>query len=76
MSNLTTGQFRVRTKFNPSATNDVDIIKQKTAELIDLCDKLKHKDGRLAATAMTKYEEAAMWAVKLCTAEGEWATQN
>ena len=68
MSDLTEGQFRVRTKFNPDATTDVDIIKQKTAELIDLCHKIKAKDGRLAALAMTAYEEAAMWAVKLATA--------
>jgi hypothetical protein len=65
---LSVGEFRVRTKFNPSADGTVDQIKQKTAELIDLCETLKPKDGRLAAMAQTAYEEAAMWAVKAATA--------
>jgi len=65
---LSVGEFRVRTKFNPSADGVVDQIKQKSAELIDLCEKLKPKDGRLAAMAQTAYEEAAMWAVKAATA--------
>jgi len=46
----------------------VDVIKQRTAELINLCDHLKHKDARLVALAQTAYEEAAMWAVKAATA--------
>lgn len=65
---MTIGEDRVRTKFNPSADDDVNQIKQKTAELIDLCESLKAKDGRLAALAQTAYEEAAMWAVKCATA--------
>lgn len=64
----TLGEQRVRTTFNPSAQSDVDVIKQKTAELIDLCEGLKAKDGRLAALAQTAFEEAAMWAVKAATA--------
>ena len=64
----TVGEQRVRTTFNPSASSDVEIIKNKTAELIDLCDALKSKDGRLASLAQTSYEEAAMWAVKAATA--------
>ena len=65
---LSVGEFRVRTKFNPSADGVVDQIKQKSAELIDLCESLKPKDGRLASLAQTSYEEAAMWAVKAATA--------
>jgi hypothetical protein len=65
---MSIGEDRVRTKFNPSADSVVDQIKQKTAELIDLCEGLKPKDIRLAATAQTAYEEAAMWAVKAATA--------
>lgn len=61
------GEQRVRTSFNPSSSDTVDQIKNYTAELINLCDKLKEKDGRLASLAMTTYEEAAMWAVKLAT---------
>jgi len=65
---MSVGEDRVRTKFNPSADSIVDQIKQKSAELIDLCEQLKAKDGRLAALAQTSYEEAAMWAVKAATA--------
>jgi hypothetical protein len=64
----TIGEQRVRTDFNPSADSIVDQIKQKTAELINMCEDLKSKDPRLAATAQTAYEEAAMWAVKSATA--------
>lgn len=64
----TVGEQRVRVKFNPSATEDVDVIKQKSAELIDLCEGFKAKDPRLASLAQTAYEEAAMWAVKAATA--------
>lgn len=65
---LSIGELRVRTKFNPSADGTVDAIKQKSAELINLCEELKAKDGRLASLAQTSYEEAAMWAVKAATA--------
>lgn len=68
MQNQTIGEQRVRTQFNPSNDGIVDQIKQKTAELINLVETLKTKDGRLAATAQTAYEEAAMWAVKAATA--------
>jgi len=64
---LSVGERRVRTTFNPSAESSVDKIKQTTAQLINLCDEIKDKDIRLAALAMTAYEEAAMWAVKLAT---------
>lgn len=63
----TVGEQRVRTSFNPSQTDTVAQIKQKTAELIDLCEGLKAKDGRLASLAQTAYEEASMWAVKAAT---------
>lgn len=62
------GEIRVRTEFNPSNNGLVDQIKQKSAELINLCEQLKEKDGRLASLAQTGYEEAAMWAVKAATA--------
>ena len=67
MAEPTIGEQRVRTTFNPGANSDVDIIKNKYAELIDLCEKLKSKDPRLASLAQTAYEEAAMWAVKAAT---------
>jgi hypothetical protein len=67
------GEERVRTGFSPSSTNLVDQIKQKSAELINLCDEAGSKDlpgehARLWGLAMTRYEEAAMWAVKAATA--------
>lgn len=65
---LTLGENRVRTTFNPSQNDVVSQIKQKSAELINLCETLKEKDGRLASLAQTTYEEAAMWAVKAATA--------
>lgn len=64
----TVGEQRVRTTFNPTQDDTVSQIKQKSAELINLCEKLKSKDGRLASLAQTAYEEAAMWAVKAATA--------
>ena len=56
----TVGEQRVRSSFNPSASTDVDVIKNKSAELIDSCEKLKPKDPRLASLAQTAYGEAAM----------------
>lgn len=64
----TVGEQRVRTSFNVSGSDEVTRIKNATAELIDLCEGLKSKDGRLASLAQTTYEEAAMWAVKAATA--------
>jgi hypothetical protein len=69
---MSLGEDRVRTKFNPSADGLVDQIKQKSAELIDLChggaDKMNDPEqGRLWSLAMTHYEDAAMWAVKAAT---------
>ena len=68
MEIITTGEKRVRTTFNPSNDDTVSQIKQKTAELINLCETLKEKDARLASIAQTQYEDAAMWAVKAATA--------
>lgn len=64
----TLGELRVRTNFNPDANSDVDLIKQKSAELINLVEKLPTADRRLVSIAQTTYEEAAMWAVKAATA--------
>lgn len=66
---MSVGEDRVRVKFNPSADGVVDQLKQKSAELIDLCETLKPLDGRLASLAQTAYEEAAMWAVKAATTQ-------
>jgi hypothetical protein len=76
-ANVTLGEGRVRTKFNPSATSTVDQIKQKSAELIDLVEYLRQTEGgqsvtpgekaRLISLAETSFEEGAMWAVKAAT---------
>jgi hypothetical protein len=65
--NMSIGADRIRLSFNPGNNGDVKGIKTKTAEIIDLCETMKTRDPRLAALAMTAYEEAAMWAVKLAT---------
>ena len=64
---MSIGEDRVRVKFNPFADDVVSLIKQKSAELIDMCETLKAKDARLASLAQTHYEDAAMWAVKAAT---------
>lgn len=73
---MSLGEDRVRVSFNPSDSDFVDAIKRKTAELIDICEAMKVRDGRLAALAMTAYEEAAMWAVKCATAENVTTDSN
>ncbi len=68
----TIGEIRVRTEFNPSKDGLVDQIKQKSAELINLCESmLPYSDGhksRCILAAQESYEAAAMWAVKAATA--------
>jgi hypothetical protein len=69
---MSLGEDRVRVKFNPSDNSLVSQIKQKSAELIDLCEEHKERSGsgeaiRLWALAQTQYEDAAMWAVKAAT---------
>lgn len=63
----TIGEQRVRVSFNQSGDSVVDLIKKKSAELIDLCESLKSKDDRLSSLAQTHYEDACMWAVKAAT---------
>jgi len=68
----TLGQKRVRAAFNPSNDSIVDLIKEKAADLIDLCDShmagsTSGEERRLWALAMTHIEDAAMWAVKAAT---------
>lgn len=73
----TLGQKRVRTSFNPSADNKVDVIKQKHAELIDLVNEMEFPEGkdetekgefiRLKSLAMTEIQSAGHWAVMAAT---------
>ena len=75
MAEKTIGEKRVRTDFNVSGEDVVNIIKSSSANLINICEQLKG-DGsqvlsgekvRLISLAQTSYEEAAMWAVKAAT---------
>jgi hypothetical protein len=70
---MTMGEQRVRKNFNPGGNELVNEIKQRTAELIDLCAEHTDKGGspevqRLWSLAMTHFEDAAMWGVKAATA--------
>lgn len=68
---LSKGEKMVRTEFNPSQDSWVDQIKQKSAELINLCETIKEAghDPRLTSLAQTAFEEAAMWGVKAATSQ-------
>ena len=73
----TLGEKRIRTSFNVSGDNYIDLLKTKSAELIDLVNEAAGKKDwddatngefrRLKSLAQTAYEEAAMWAVKAAT---------
>lgn len=73
----TLGETRVRTEFNPSNQDYISLLKQKTAELIDLVDMAANNPEwedtklgewkRLKVLAMTEYENAVMWATKAAT---------
>jgi hypothetical protein len=70
----TLGQKRVKAEFNPAKSDLVSQIKDKSAELIDLVEKMRihevegayisSEKHRVISIAQTSYEEAAMWAVK------------
>ncbi|RUP39798.1 MAG: hypothetical protein EKK63_09150 [Acinetobacter sp.] len=64
----TIGEQRMRTDFNVSGSTLVDTIKQKTAELINLCEDLREKDDRCADYAAICFETAGMYLVKAATA--------
>lgn len=67
---MTKGEYRVGVTFNPGNNDRVSDIKNISAGLIDEVQDLVDlggEAGRCAAIAQTKYEEAAMWAVKAVT---------
>ena len=68
---MTLGQKRVKADFNPAKNDLVDQIKNKAAELIDLCESMRNlpltgtsEKQRLISLAQTEFENGAMWAVK------------
>lgn len=66
---LTLGEQTVRSQFNPSGVGNVNFFKENAAKCINVADTLRDLDPRLAAITITKFEEAAMFAVKLATTE-------
>lgn len=68
----TLGEKRVRTSFNPADDSVVQHIKERYAETINyINDNVTGTDAetlRLKELALTKAEEAAMFAVKAATA--------
>lgn len=74
MENQTLGQRRVMAKFNPAEDSTVEIIKNKSAELIDLFEDMKPKGSfaslesgekiRALSIAQKDVEAACMFAVK------------
>lgn len=65
----TLGQKRVKAEFNPSKTDNVDLIKNKSAELIDLLENMITDEStiekiRLIRIAQTDIETACMYGVK------------
>ncbi|HAT3998581.1 TPA: hypothetical protein I9Y90_000063 [Elizabethkingia anophelis] len=71
----TLGQIRVRTESDVTKADDISLIKQLTANLIDMLEDLR-KDNRsmidpekqrLISIAQSKYEEACMFAIKALT---------
>jgi len=49
--------------FNPSGKSEVDVIKEKTEDLIKYIED-NVPSNRQRSIALTNYEQAAMWAVK------------
>ena len=62
---LTLGEKRVQRNFNPSANKDVEEIKTKYAEILDLLEsKRNDRNGREISIAQTEAETSCMYAVK------------
>lgn len=68
---MTEGEYKVGISFNPGAHTEVDAIKAKAAELIDLIGEAGNADvpevARLRALATDAIESGAMWGVKAAT---------
>lgn len=69
---MTKGEYRVGIAFNPGGDPVVNEIKKAAAALIDQAWAIGDRSDnpevkRLAALAMTQFEDGAMWAVKAAT---------
>ncbi|WP_407479924.1 Acb2/Tad1 domain-containing protein [Elizabethkingia anophelis] len=73
----TIGQQRVRTDFSITKSDDISLIKQQTAHLIDMLESQRlngslpavSEKQRLISIAQSKYEEAVMFAEKALTVD-------
>lgn len=73
---LTFGEKAVGLSFNPSKDLDVDDIKRRCADLIDILDGLRKSAGdgekkRMFALAITEIQAGQMWGVKAVTWRGD-----
>jgi len=65
MENVTLGQKRVQRNFNPTANENVELLKQLYANIIDVLEsKRNEKNGREISIAQTEAETSCMYAVK------------
>lgn len=69
---LSYGEKAVGLSFNPSGDETVNKIKDLSAQIIDICDKMRKEvgpseKGRLFSVAITEAQTAQMWAVKAIT---------
>jgi len=72
MEELTYGQKAVGIKFNPGQLSEVDVCKQRFADLIDMMNDLRNttksiETKRLCSIAITELQGSQMWAVKAIT---------
>lgn len=73
MTELTFGQKACGVSFNPGGREDVDLIKRKFAEIVDLLNEHRSLDDaspeakRMLSIAITEAQTAQMWAVKAVT---------
>jgi hypothetical protein len=73
MNELTFGQKACGVSFNPGGREDVDLIKRKFAEVVDLLNEHRSMDDaspevkRMLSIAITETQTAQMWAVKAVT---------
>ena len=65
---LSFGEKAVGLTFNPAGDENVNKIKSKYAEIIDLINEIRGEDrnekARLLSVAITEAQSAQMWAVK------------
>lgn len=71
-STLTFGQKAVGLTFNPGGNADVELVKRKYADLIDLLDTMRtaaegSEKKRIYSVAITDAQASQMWAVKAIT---------